>query len=96
MKSKKTSYHKVPNPYDKLNKNPISLRENPSVSQRMRETTSDVSISVDPPAMNIPTNPVNSKILQYLLPPLNLLYQRNMQESMYMQYLVCLHLKVKA
>jgi len=64
MKSKKISHHKVPNPYDKLNENPISLRENFPVSQRMRDTTSDVSISVDPPAMNIPTNPVNSKVLQ--------------------------------
>ena len=67
MKSKKPNSNKTGwNPYNKNigHSNPTSSKENPSVSQRTRETTSDVSMSVDSPAMNVPTNPVNSGTLQ--------------------------------
>jgi len=68
MKSKKSNPTKlswVPYP------NPIPPKENSSVSQSIRETVSDIFLSVDPPAMNIPTNHVNSGASQVSPPSLS-------------------------
>jgi len=67
MKSKKPNSNKNSwNPYDKNvdHSNSTSSKENSLVSQRMRENTSDISISVDPLAINVLTNPVNNRVLQ--------------------------------
>ena len=74
MKSKKPNSNKTGwNPYNKNigHSNPTSSKENPSVSQRTRETASNISMSVDSPAMNIPTNPVNSGALRVSSPSLS-------------------------
>lgn len=67
MKSKKPNSNK--NSWNSYNKNidhsnPTSSKENSWVSQRMRENTSDIFISVDPLAINVLTNPVNNRTLQ--------------------------------
>ena len=71
MKSKKLNSNKTGwNPYDKniSHSNSISSKENPSVFQRMRETTSDISMFVDPPTTNILTNLVSNGT-SYVFPP---------------------------
>ena len=71
MKSKKTSSNKPGwNSYNKANShsNSIPPKENTLVSHSSRETTTDVSMFVDLPLTNIPSNPVNRGALQALPP----------------------------
>ena len=71
MKSKKISSNKPGwNLYNKTDShsNPIPLKENTLVSHSLRETATDIFMSIDLFLTDIPLNPVNRKVLQALLP----------------------------
>lgn len=73
MKSKKTSSNKPGwNSYNKVNSHPNSIlpKKNTLVSHSSRKTTTDVSMFVDLPLTNIPSNPVNREASQ-ALPPIS-------------------------